>query len=713
MKSGMKKITAFNFVLMLLMALVMMSCNPLADTTKGASSLPSAPGSFHFLSSSTAPSQISFSWSKSSDAVFYEVKYGTQSGEHIYLSTCVASPCTISSLEENIRYYISVVAVNAVGGTVIDNELVVMLNSSNYSPVANAQVVAATYNSTTNITLTATDPESAPLTYHVLTYPIHGTLTGSGSSRVYTPDTDYYGADSFTFKVSDGVYDSDVKTISINVASPVMVYLSTYGTDFTAVVNDPTKPFKTAQAAYAAADAYQTAHSVPVILRVSAGTYTGITLTNDWNSNVKVVGDSAMTTFLGGINGNGVSGALYPTGISSGVANCVKVPGVTTPAGDDCYVISTRGRHMNLFGSKVNLGNISANHGIQNDFGVLDPEFLISPVIILNSGLTANDITSNNPGWMQLPGLVEIKSGATARDIYVNSIGASGAATDPINGGTVYVYGTVRNIEAKGKPNQIDGSGRGGIVHVYAGAVAGNIDVTGGGFAFSGALSNVPYNCVVGSPSGTNCQWSNTMGNGGTVNVEGSAGDIKADGGYIPLVSESFTNTLFYAGAGGTVTVSSGGTVGDISASASITSGRNRNTAGNIGGTIDVDGMAGDLAVNGSGGGVLAPDTGDYFVCGGATLGCLDVMASGSGGTVILRQGAIVGNIEAKGGSAQPYYVDSTADYSAYSGLGIDIDQIMNGGSIERYSAVTHGTITLTPGTDGNNVGSSGTITDH
>src|SRR5205823_1630080 len=47
------------------------------------------------------------------------------------------------------------------------------------------------------------ETSNANLTYAVVTGPTHGTLTGSGSSRTYTPDANYNGTDSFTYKVTD------------------------------------------------------------------------------------------------------------------------------------------------------------------------------------------------------------------------------------------------------------------------------------------------------------------------------------------------------------------------------------------------------------------------------------------------------------------------------------------------------------------------------
>ena len=47
--------------------------------------------------------------------------------------------------------------------------------------------------------------------------PTHGDLTGSGSSRTYTPDADYNGTDSFTFSAYDGTVDSNVATFSLTI----------------------------------------------------------------------------------------------------------------------------------------------------------------------------------------------------------------------------------------------------------------------------------------------------------------------------------------------------------------------------------------------------------------------------------------------------------------------------------------------------------------
>ena len=69
------------------------------------------------------------------------------------------------------------------------------------------------------IELTSTDVDNIndQITYEVLSGPSNGTLSGDAPNLVYTPNENYNGTDSITFKANDGEYDSNVSTITITV----------------------------------------------------------------------------------------------------------------------------------------------------------------------------------------------------------------------------------------------------------------------------------------------------------------------------------------------------------------------------------------------------------------------------------------------------------------------------------------------------------------
>ncbi|MEY3895109.1 MAG: hypothetical protein RLZZ214_628, partial [Verrucomicrobiota bacterium] len=89
--------------------------------------------------------------------------------------------------------------------------------SLNAPPVAENQAVNVNEDASVLILLGASDPNSDPLGFTVTSQPMHGTLSGSGPNRTYTPAANYSGTDSFTFMVSDGVVASAPATVSINV----------------------------------------------------------------------------------------------------------------------------------------------------------------------------------------------------------------------------------------------------------------------------------------------------------------------------------------------------------------------------------------------------------------------------------------------------------------------------------------------------------------
>jgi len=99
------------------------------------------------------------------------------------------------------------------------NNGVIIITDSNNAPLASDQSVTTLEDTPVDITLSATDVDGDSLTYTIVDEPAHGTVTLGGTINIatYTPDANYNGADSFTFKANDSAVDSNTATVSIDV----------------------------------------------------------------------------------------------------------------------------------------------------------------------------------------------------------------------------------------------------------------------------------------------------------------------------------------------------------------------------------------------------------------------------------------------------------------------------------------------------------------
>jgi VCBS repeat-containing protein len=95
--------------------------------------------------------------------------------------------------------------------------IIVIARRANKPPIAEPVNVTTKEDTPVSIILTGSDREGDPLTYSVITEPVHGHLTGTVPNLNYRPERDFNGQDSFTFKVSDGKDDSSAATVSITV----------------------------------------------------------------------------------------------------------------------------------------------------------------------------------------------------------------------------------------------------------------------------------------------------------------------------------------------------------------------------------------------------------------------------------------------------------------------------------------------------------------
>jgi hypothetical protein len=93
----------------------------------------------------------------------------------------------------------------------------VNVTAVNDAPVADDQSVTTDEDTARDVTPSASDVEGEVLGYTMVSAPQHGTLSGTGATLTYTPEADYNGPDSFTFKANDGIAYSDPATVSIAV----------------------------------------------------------------------------------------------------------------------------------------------------------------------------------------------------------------------------------------------------------------------------------------------------------------------------------------------------------------------------------------------------------------------------------------------------------------------------------------------------------------
>jgi len=95
--------------------------------------------------------------------------------------------------------------------------ITVKLNSP---PQAKDKSLAVKRDTALQITLTGSgDEDGDTITYSVVGNPQHGQLSGNAPNLTYTPNKDFIGEDSFTFKVNDGKADSAVATVKLTIVN--------------------------------------------------------------------------------------------------------------------------------------------------------------------------------------------------------------------------------------------------------------------------------------------------------------------------------------------------------------------------------------------------------------------------------------------------------------------------------------------------------------
>jgi VCBS repeat-containing protein len=110
-----------------------------------------------------------------------------------------------------------VILFSAVAVFVVIALVVLIKGTANHPPTVEAGSATVLEDTPKSIPIVGSDRDGDPLTYSVITGPSHGRLSGTEPNLTYSPNTDFNGPDSFTFKVNDGKADSAAATLSIMV----------------------------------------------------------------------------------------------------------------------------------------------------------------------------------------------------------------------------------------------------------------------------------------------------------------------------------------------------------------------------------------------------------------------------------------------------------------------------------------------------------------
>ena len=171
-------------------------------------------------------SDVVLNWSANgeSDIAGYKLHYGTPTGYSYAITVDLGNVTTYTLTGGDIstEYAITAYDTNTDGtdDMVDGNESwYAIATQINVAPVLADDTISTNEDTSIDLTLTATDPDSSQITYTLVSNGSYGTVSIANNIATYTPSENFNGADSFTLTANDGEADSNVATISVTVNS--------------------------------------------------------------------------------------------------------------------------------------------------------------------------------------------------------------------------------------------------------------------------------------------------------------------------------------------------------------------------------------------------------------------------------------------------------------------------------------------------------------
>ena len=139
----------------------------------------------------------------------YSVISGTNNGTYLVSDNVISyTPNADFVGSDSLQY-------TASNGTYLSSAATVNIVVNATVPTASNLTSNTTKNVSVDISGSATDPKGLPLIYSVDTSPANGIVSVNNDIFNYTPNTDYLGSDSFTYKVNNGTQESLPANVTI------------------------------------------------------------------------------------------------------------------------------------------------------------------------------------------------------------------------------------------------------------------------------------------------------------------------------------------------------------------------------------------------------------------------------------------------------------------------------------------------------------------